>query len=76
MNPGLAAAFQICLTELPAGHGLRLVVSMIGEEPQPAAGAIRLQELPLEALYSPDTGFLAMDPATPVSRSLKFRPDP
>jgi hypothetical protein len=55
---------------------MRVIVSMVGEEPEaPGPQPLRLQELPLEALYSTEVGYLAPNPMTPVSRSLKFERD-
>jgi hypothetical protein len=77
MNPELKAAFFACLNVSEnAGRGMRLVVSVVGEEPEPTAPErIRLQELPLEALYFDQQNFLAPNPATPISRGLQFKPD-
>jgi hypothetical protein len=77
MTPDLKAALFACLGQAQMTHrGLRLVFTIIGEEPEPAGpGQIRLQELPLEALYVDQLNFLAPNMKTPVSRSLKFKPD-
>jgi len=77
MTPQLSAAFAACLAQAHlSNQGTRVIVSMIGEEPEaPGAQQIRLQELPLEALYSAQVGYLAPNPLTPVSRSLKFKRD-
>jgi hypothetical protein len=77
MTPDLAAAFIVCLNQSQqANRGMRLVISIVGEESELSIpGQIRLQELPLEALYRDEQNFLAPNPATPVSRSLKFKPD-
>lgn len=77
MTPKLEAAFEAGLeASQEDGKGMRLVFSIIGQDSQPSGGAnIRMQELPLEALYQPGNGFLATNTGTPISRSLKFRPD-
>jgi hypothetical protein len=77
MTQPLETAFSACLeVSQKANRGMRLIVSMVGEEEGPAAsGHIRLQELPLEALYFDKHNFLAPNPLTPISRSLKFAPD-
>jgi hypothetical protein len=59
-----------------ASRGLRLVVSVSGEEPEITdAALIGFRELPLEALHSPQHGFLASNPFTPISRSPTPEPD-
>jgi CHAT domain-containing protein len=77
MTPDLRAAFIYCLNKsTDSKRGMRLVISIVGEEAEPAApGTIRLQEIPLEALYFDTFNFLAPNPNTPISRSLKFKPD-
>ena len=77
MTSELKAAFDSTLAlSLAQDRGMRLVVSVVGEEPVPAApDLIRLQELPFEALYFDSTGFLAPQTTTPISRSLEFDPD-
>ncbi|MBN2549270.1 MAG: CHAT domain-containing protein [Anaerolineales bacterium] len=77
MTPKLEAAFEAGLeASQEEGKGMRLVFSIIGQDSQPAGGeTIRMPELPLEALYQPENGFLATNTSTPISRSLKFRPD-
>ena len=77
MTPELSAAFTACLAHAQgSNHGMRVIISMVGEEPEaPSPNQIRLQELPLEALYLAQVGYLAPNPATPVSRSLKFKAD-
>jgi hypothetical protein len=55
---------------------LRRVVSVSGEEPEITdAATIGFRELPLEALHSPQYGFLASNPTTPISRSPTQEPD-
>ena len=74
-TPELEAAFLALLQQsLAANRGMRLVFSIDGDEPELAdPHQIRLQELPLEALYVDN--FLATAPNTPVSRRLKPEPD-
>ena len=75
MTPDLKAALLANLAvSQPEGRGTRLVVSMVGEEPAPAADVVRLQELPVEALRV-DDNFLALNPMSPLSRSLHFKAD-
>jgi hypothetical protein len=77
MTPSLEAAFHTCLLHSQSSNrGMRLVVHLKAEEAEPASpGKIRLQELPVEALYCAQQNFLAPNPATPVSRSLQFKAD-
>jgi hypothetical protein len=77
VNANVNAAFVNCLFTAQNQNpkkGLRVVVSIVGEEPNGGAGApvARMPELPFELLYS--NVFVARDPATPVSRSLKAAP--
>jgi hypothetical protein len=75
MSPELEAAVKHHLATKAPANRMRLVVSVIGDEPEPTDGTIRLRELPLEALFHDTYNFLAIDLATPVSRSLHFAPD-
>lgn len=75
MTPGLEAALQASLqVSGQQGRGTRLVISMVGEEPAPGPNAVRLQELPVEALRV-NGNFLALNPMSPLSRSLHFEVD-
>jgi len=71
MSPALEAAYLTCVQQSSGQQrGTRLVVSMIGNEGDPPGPqAIRLQELPLEALYQEQMSFIAPNAQTPVSRS-------
>jgi hypothetical protein len=73
MTKSLEVAFKGGLaTSKAQNRGMRFVVSIVGEEQESAApGNIRLQELPLEALYHDTFNFLAPNPVTPISRRLK-----
>jgi hypothetical protein len=75
MTPGLKEAFVACFEySQNANRRMRLVVSMVGDEPEPAGpGQISFHELPLEALYFDQMGFLAPNLVTPVSRSLNYK---
>ncbi len=77
MIPDLKAALFASLSLMNTTHrGVRLVFSIIGNEPEPAGpNQIRLQELPLEVLRVDNYSFLATNSQTPVSRSLRFKPD-
>jgi hypothetical protein len=77
MTTNLETAFVACLAQSQgAQRGMRLIVSMRGESSASTApGQIRLQELPLEVMYTDEFSFLATNPVTPVSRSLQFKPD-
>jgi CHAT domain len=59
------------------GKRLRIVVVLQGDTDQEegAGSAIRLSELPVEALHQNDLEFIATDLSTPISRSLQARPD-
>ena len=76
MTESARAAFFASLAVAKAQkRGLRLVVVLQGDDRRDAGAgtAIRLPELPLEALFSEQ--FFATDLMTPVSRSLQMRPD-
>jgi hypothetical protein len=77
MNPAVAGAFNASVLNARANNrGLRLVVVIVGQESGlVAAPRIRLQELPVEALFHPLHAFIATDGATPVTRSLQVKPD-
>jgi hypothetical protein len=77
MTADLQAALFACLGQAQRAHrGMRLIFSIIGEDLAPAnPNQIHLRELPLEALYSDRLSFLAPNLETPISRSLKFKPD-
>jgi hypothetical protein len=76
MTESARAAFFASLAVAKAQkRGLRLVFVLQGDDRRDAGAgtAIRLPELPLEALFSEQ--FFATDLMTPVSRSLQMRPD-
>lgn len=77
LTPDLRAALVAAQAVTQAANrGIRLVISMVGEE---AAlldnNTIRLQELPVEALLVDGQNFLAQNPRSPLSRSLRFKAD-
>lgn len=74
MAPKVNAAYQASLAVLAgSGKGLRVVFVVSGQEANGvAAPAIRLAELPVEALFQ--NVFVANDVMTPVSRSLVVSP--
>jgi CHAT domain len=78
MTPGANAAFASSIAVAKeAGQRLRIVVVLQGDGDQDAAAgpAVRLSELPVEALHSDVRQFIATDLDTPISRSLQQRPD-
>ena len=73
---GLKPAFEACLAfSQQLGHGMRLIVSIVGEDAEDQPTGVRLQELPVEALLHSAHAFVAMNPATPVSRGVRPTPD-
>lgn len=79
MTPTAAAAYNASLQLLAqtgGNKGLRITLAMVGEEPLPLGDdAIRLSELPIEALYNDQHAFVATNLMTPVSRSLQVQAD-
>lgn len=74
MAPNVKAAYQASRAMLaPTGKGLRVVFVVSGQEANGVTPpAIRLAELPVEALFQ--NAFVASDVTTPVSRSLVVSP--
>jgi hypothetical protein len=73
-NQDVAAALQASLAVAKNNNrGLRIVVVTIPEQVDADPNAIRLSELPVEAMR-PDTYF-APSPTTPISRGLQVKPD-
>ena len=69
MPPQLQTGLRVCVTDaLGKDRGLRLVVSLIGDERPP--GGIRNHELPLEAIFHQQLAFLGNNIRTPISRGI------
>jgi hypothetical protein len=77
MNPAVAGAFNASVIQASNnGRKLRLTVVMVGQESSAVpAPKIRLQELPVEALFNNLHAFVATNGDTPVTRSLQPMPD-
>jgi hypothetical protein len=81
MTPDLAAAFRNCLQRShEQGKGLQITVVTLGSEQRDEGSLtvddpVRLAELPVEALYDEQQGFLATDLNSPICRGLQTEPD-
>jgi hypothetical protein len=78
MTQGAEAAFLASVQAAQqANQGLRVILVLQGDDSPPGGGAsaIRLSELPFEAIYSNQLQFVGTDLKTPISRSLQARPD-
>jgi hypothetical protein len=77
MTPAVEGAFAASLqTVVGNQQGLRFVLVLQGQESETTnQAAIRLSELPVEALYNDAHQFMATDVKTPISRSFQWKPD-
>lgn len=74
MPPQVKLGFSLCVSRAAQNQrGLRLVVSMIGNAG--SAGGISTNELPLEAAFSHQLDFIAINMQTPVSRGVTAKAD-
>lgn len=81
MTPDLAAAFKACLVRSrEQGKGLQITAVTLGSEQRDdnslsLDAPVRLAELPFEALYTEEQGFLGTDSTTPICRGLQAASD-
>ena len=77
MTANLEAAFEACLALCnEKNKGLRVLISIVGgDDEQVQNGIVSMAELPIEALFKAQHGFVAMRDTIPVSRSLQAKPD-